>query len=131
MVIDTSALVAIILGEPEADRLTRAIAEAYRPVVGGQTLVEATAVLLARLGSQGETILDALLQRLRIEVVPMTVGAAEAARRGYAQFGKGVAQPGMLNFGDCLSYGVAVDRGVPLLFKGDDFTRTDVEQAKY
>lgn len=131
MVIDTSALVAIILDEPDADRLTRAIAEAYAPVVGAPTLVEAAAVLLGRLGSHGEAILDALLQRLRIEVVPMTVGAAEAARHAYARYGKGVGRPGVLNFGDCLSYGVAVDRGVPLLFKGEDFTATDVAQAQY
>jgi len=131
MVIDSSALVAIILDEPEAARLTSAVADAYAPVVGAPTLVEATAVLLARLGSHGEAVLDALLQRLRIEVVPMTAGAAEAARRAYARYGKGVATPGVLNFGDCLSYGVAVDRGVPLLFKGEDFSKTDVEQAVY
>lgn len=131
MVIDTSALVAIILEEAEAARLTRAIADAYAPVVGAPTLVEATAVLLARLGSHGEAILDALLQRLRVEVVPMTLGAAEAARRAYAVYGKGVARPGVLNFADCLSYGVAADRRAPLLFKGDDFSRTDIEQAKY
>lgn len=131
MVIDSSALVAIILDEPEADRLTSAVADAYAPVVGAPTLVEATAVLLSRLGSHGEAILDALLQRLRIETVPMTVGAAEAARHAYARYGKGVGRPGVLNFGDSLSYGIAVDRGVPLLFKGDDFTKTDVEQAKY
>ena len=81
MVIDSSALVAIILDEPEADRLTSAVADAYAPVVGAPTLVETTAVLLSRLGEHGEAILDALLQRLRIETVPMTVGAAEAARR--------------------------------------------------
>jgi ribonuclease VapC len=131
MVIDSSALVAIILEEPDAARLTRAIADGYAPVVGAPTLVEATAVLLARLGRPGDAVLDALLQRLRIRVVPMTLGAAEAARRAYARYGKGVGDPGVLNFGDCLSYGVAVDRGVPLLFKGDDFSRTDIEQAKY
>lgn len=131
MVIDSSALVAILLREPETQRLLAAIVDAPAPVVGAPTLVEATAVLLGRRGVPGEIGLDALLQRLRIEVVPMTVGAAEAARRAYKRYGKGVGDPGVLNFGDCLSYGVAVDRGVPLLFKGDDFSRTDVEQAKY
>jgi ribonuclease VapC len=131
MVIDTSALVAIILEEPEAERLSRAIAEAYAPVVGAPTLVEATAVLLGRLGTHGEAILDALLQRLRIKVIPMTVGASEAARLAYVRYGKGVARPGVLNLGDCLSYGIAADRGAPLLFKGDDFARTDIEQVKY
>lgn len=131
MVIDTSALIAILLGEPEASRLTRAIAEASAPVVGAPTLVEATAVMLGRLGTHGEAMLDALLQRLRVEVVPMTPGAAEAARRAYSRYGKGVGKPGVLNFGDCLSYGVAMDRGAPLLFVGDDFPRTDIDPAKY
>ena len=131
MVIDSSALIAILLDEPESARLVRAIAGAHAPVVGAPTLVEATAVMLARLGPQGDALLDALLQRLRVEVVPMTPRAAEAARQAYASYGKGVGHPGVLNLGDCLAYGVAVDRGAPLLFKGDDFPRTDVDQAKY
>lgn len=131
MVIDTSALLAILLAEPEAPRLSRAIATASNPVVGAPTVVEATAVLMARLGPQGEAVLDALLLRLKIAVVPMSPGAADAARRAYARYGKGVARPGVLNFGDCLSYGVAVDRRAPLLFKGNDFPRTDIQAAVY
>ncbi|CAA9322381.1 MAG: hypothetical protein AVDCRST_MAG68-1924 [uncultured Gemmatimonadetes bacterium] len=131
MVIDTSALVAILLSEPEAARMGRAIAEASSPVVGAPTLVEAAAVLMGRLGPGGEVLLDALLHRLKIEVVPMTATAADAARRAYARYGKGVGRPGVLNFGDCLSYGVAADRGVPLLFKGDDFPRTDISADAY
>lgn len=131
MVIDSSALIAILLDEPESSRLVRAIAAAYAPVVGAPTLVEATAVMLARVGPHGDALLDALLQRLRVEVVPMTAGAAEAARQAYARYGKGVGSPGVLNLGDCLAYGVAVDRGAPLLFKGDDFPRTEIDPAKY
>jgi ribonuclease VapC len=131
VVIDTSALIAILLGEPEAPRLARAIAEARAPVVGAPTLVEATAVVIARLGPQGEVTLNALLHQLRVEVVPMTVNAAEAARRAYARYGKGVGSPGVLSFGDALSYGVAADRQQPLLFKGDAFPRTDIPRAEY
>jgi len=131
MVIDTSALVAILLAEPEAPRLSRAIAEASAPIVGAPTVVEAAAVMMGRIGPGGEVLLDALLHRLKIEVVPMTATAADAARRAYARYGKGVGRPGVLNFGDCLSYGVAIDRGTTLLFKGDDFLRTDIAAATY
>ncbi|HEX8670566.1 MAG TPA: type II toxin-antitoxin system VapC family toxin [Longimicrobium sp.] len=131
MVIDTSALLAIAFGEPEASRFIKAIAEAAEPVIGAPTLVEAAAVLMARTGPEAEVALDALLHQLGIAVVPMTPRAAEAARHAYARYGKGVGRPGVLNFGDSLSYGVAVDRGVSLLFKGDDFPKTDIDQAKY
>lgn len=131
VVIDTSALLAILFTEPGASRLTSAIAEAALPVVGAPTLVEASAVLLSRAGPQGAVALDALLQRLGIEVVAMSPGAADAARLAYARYGKGVGKPGVLNLGDCLAYGLAIDRGEPLLFKGDDFPRTDVPAVHY
>ncbi len=131
MVIDTSGLIAILLAEPEAARLARAIAEAPVAVVGAPTLVEAAAVMMARKGPQGGIALDALLQRLRIEVVPMTPAAAALARSAYVSFGKGVGKPGVLNYGDCLAYGVAKALREPLLFKGEDFSRTDVEAAPY
>lgn len=129
MVIDTSALLAILLAEPEGARLVEAIALDPAPVVGAPTLLEAAAVMLARKGPEGEVALDALLQRLGIEVVPFSAGAAGAARRAYARYGKGVGDPGVLNLGDCLSYGVAADLGEPLLFKGDDFGKTDITSA--
>ncbi|HEY0972331.1 MAG TPA: type II toxin-antitoxin system VapC family toxin [Gemmatimonadales bacterium] len=131
MVIDTSALVAILLEEPEADRLVQAIATASSRQVGAPTLTEAAAVMLARKGEVGEVTLDALLQRLAIEIVPMSAEAAALARVGYRRYGRGVGSPGVLNFGDCLAYGVAMAAGEPLLFKGDDFTRTDVLTASY
>ena len=106
-----------------------AIARAAVRVVGAPTLVEAAAVLLARKGSAGEVALDALLQRLDIRVVPMTVEAAAAARSAYHRYGKGVGQPGVLNYGDCLAYGVAMASGDTLLFTGQDFAQTDVVPA--
>jgi ribonuclease VapC len=131
MVIDTSALVAILLAEEESDRLVEAIARDGTRIIGTPAWVEATAVMLARRGSGGEIALDALIGRLGIEVVELTVDAARLARLGYARFGKGVGDPGVLNYGDTFSYGVAMATGEPLLFKGDDFVHTDVERVEY
>lgn len=131
MVIDTSALLAILLGEPEAERLVEAIAVDATRLVGAPTLVEAAAVLMSRKGAQGPVVLDALLQRLSIEVVSMTADGAAFARTAYGRWGKGVGSAGVLNYGDCLAYGVAMAEGEPLLFKGDDFSRTDVLAAGY
>lgn len=131
MVIDTSAIVAILLGEPEAERFVRAIAVAPTRLVGAPTAVEAAAVMLARKGTVGEIAMDALFQRLAIEVVPMSVRAASLARGAYQRFGRGVGASGVLNYGDCLAYGVATANDEPLLFKGDDFDRTDVAAAPY
>ena len=131
MVIDTSALVAILLREPEAARLVKAIVESDRPVVGTPSLVEAAAVMLAKKGPGGEVALDALLERLGIKPVPFTEDPARLARLGYSRFGMGVGSPSVLNYGDCLAYGVAMAAGELLLFKGNDFGRTDVAIASY
>jgi ribonuclease VapC len=129
MVIDTSALLAILLSEPEADALVGAIVSAETRLVAAPTLVEAAAVMVARKGPPGEVALDALLQRLEIQVVPMSPEAAAFARAAYARYGRGVGSPGVLNYGDCLAYGVARAAGEPLLFKGDDFALTDIENV--
>lgn len=131
MVIDSSALVAILMSEEESPDLVRAIGAAGTRLVGAPTLVEAAAVMTARKGSAGEIALDALLRRLGIDVAEFTGDAARIARLGYARFGKGVGTPGVLNFGDCLAYGTAMALGEPLLFKGDDFARTDVTVARW
>lgn len=111
--------------------MVRAVAKDPTRIVGAPTLVEASAVLTARKGSGGEIALDALLERMKIEVVPMSVDAARLARLAYARFGKGVGDPAVLNYGDCLGYGVAMAAREPLLFKGDDFSRTDVAAVEY
>lgn len=131
MVIDTSAVLAILLAEPEAERMVGAIAVAPTRVVGAPTVVETAAVLLARKGPAGEVALDALLQRLGIETVSMTPEAATFARSAYQRFGKGIGSPAVLNYGDCLAYGVAMAAGDVLLFKGEDFPRTDIAAAPY
>jgi ribonuclease VapC len=129
MFIDTSALVAILLLEPDALGLADEIAAADPRLVGAPTLVETAAVMLARKGPQGVIALDALLSRLAIQVVPMSPTAAEFARDAYSRYGKGVGSPGVLNYGDVLSYGVARAEDEPLLFKGDDFRQTDITPA--
>lgn len=129
MVIDTSALIAILLGEVESEKMVDAIGSASVRALAAPTLVETAAVIHARSGPGGEVALDALIQRLGIEVIAMTPEAAASARTGYARFGKGIGDPAVLNYGDCLAYGVAQSLGEPLLFKGEDFERTDVTPA--
>jgi len=131
VLLDTSALLAILFQEPEATAMVRAVAKDPVRLVGAPTLVETSAVLTARKGSGGDVALDALLERMRVEIVPMSADAARLARLAYARFGKGVGQPAVLNYGDCLSYGIATAEREPLLFKGDDFARTDVARVAY
>lgn len=131
MVVDSSALVAMLLGEPESDAMVRAISQDSIRLVGAPTLVEASAVMVAKKGPGGDVALDALIERLGIETVEMSPTAAKIARLAYARYGRGVGDPGVLNFGDCLAYGVATAEREPLLFKGDDFSRTDVVPVSY
>jgi ribonuclease VapC len=131
MVLDTSALLAILFAEPEAEAMVRAVAADPRRLVGAPTLVEASAVMRSRKGGAGEVALDGLLERMEVETVPVSVVAARLARLGYSRFGKGCGDPAVLNYGDCLAYGVAMAERQPLLFKGDDFGHTDVEAVTY
>ena len=131
MVLDTSALVAILLGEREAEAMVRAIAEDETRLLGAPTLVAAAAVMRGRKGPGGEVALDALIERLDVHIVEMNLSAARLARLAFGRFGKGVGDPGVLNYGDCLAYGVAMAEREPLLFKGGDFGQTDVMGVEY
>lgn len=131
MVFDTSALMAILLVEPEATAMVRAVARDDVRLLGAPTFVEAAAVMHARKGPGGGVALDALLERMNVRVVEMSVPAARLARLAWVLYGKGVGDPGVLNYGDCLAYGVAMAEGEPLLFKGDDFGHTDVDVVAY
>ena len=131
MVIDTSALLAILLGEAKAEAIVRAIAEADTRLVGTPTLVEASAVMQARKGPGGDLALDALLRRLSIQTVPFTDTAATLAHLAYGGFGKGTGSPAVLNYGDCLAYGTAMSLREPLLFKRGGFHETDVTAVAY
>ena len=131
MVLDTSAILALLFGEPESEAMALALSADRTRIVGAPTLVEAAAVMLARKGEAGEIALDALLNRTGIVVADMTSEAADSARDAYARYGKGVGSPGDLNYGDCLAYGVAMTLGEPLLFKGNNFAQTDVLAVSY
>ncbi len=128
MVIDTSALVALLAGEPSSDALTDAVSRAPACYVSTATLVEAGIIVHARLGDHGERELDLLVQRCGMIPVPVTESQAELARRAYRRFGKG-RHPAGLTFGDCFPYALAIELDQPLLFVGVDFGRTDVRAA--
>src|SRR5215207_5287419 len=125
MVLDTSALIAILVGKPERDRFLTTLADADDPLISAATLVEASIVMQAKLGDEGVTDLDELLAAAAVRCVAVDVAQAVLARDAFARLGKGRAPAG-LNFGDCFSYALAKTAGRPLLFKGSDFSRTDV-----
>jgi len=131
MVLDTSAAFALLLNEPEAPAMVSALARDGSRLIGAPSLVEASAVMLARKGPGAVVALESLLARIGVRVVPMSVAAAKLARLAYGRFGKGVGDPGILAVGDCLACGVAMSEREPLLFKGTDFGRTDVVTVAY
>lgn len=128
MVIDTSALVAILLDESDRRRFTQAIASTPIRVISAATVVEAGIVIEAKLGEAGGRELDLLLHRGAVNVVAVDEEQAALARSAWRRFGKGRHAAG-LNYGDCFAYALAVGRDEPLLFKGDDFAATDVRVA--
>lgn len=128
MVVDTSAIIAILQTEAGADELVESLIDAPERRISAATLVESGIVMQARYGDAGELQLDLLLQRLRIEIIPVTAQHAELARSAYRRFGKGRHSAG-LNFGDCFAYALAKAMGESLLYVGGDFAQTDVEGA--
>jgi ribonuclease VapC len=130
MVIDTSALVAILCMEPEAARLAHALeADPYR-LISAATWVETSIVIEARYGEPGGRELDLLKTKAELAIQDVDASQAELAREAWRRFGKG-RHPAGLNFGDCFSYALARSTGERLLFKGDDFSRTDVLVVAY
>ncbi len=130
MVVDSSAIVAILQDEPEADRLLTALEEAPERRIASATLVETAIVMYARYGDAGEREVDLFIHRLRVDVLPTTAEHADLARSAYRRFGKG-QHPAGLNYGDCFSYALSTALQEPLLFKGDGFPQTDVLVAAY
>jgi ribonuclease VapC len=128
MVLDSSAIVAIHLREPGCERLMERIERAEVVVIGVPTLLESVMVLTTRLGQDARPMLFAFLRRLEAEVVPFNQEHLDAAATAFIRFGRG-RHPAALNFGDCMSYAVASVSGMPLLFTGEDFRRTDIAQA--
>ena len=128
MVLDSSAIVAIHLREPGHERLIGRIDAAEAFVVGVPTVLETALVLTARLGQDARPMIFAFLRRLDAEVVPFNEEHLDAAAAAFIRFGRG-RHPAALNFGDCMSYAVASVAGLPLLFTGEDFSRTDIPRA--
>jgi ribonuclease VapC len=125
MVIDTSALLAILQNEPERRAFNEAIEAADTRAMSMANFVETSIVLESRYGAEGVRDLDLFIERASIELVDVTLPQGHAARRAFARYGKG-RHPAGLNFGDCFAYALATERSEPLLFKGEDFEKTDV-----
>ena len=130
MVIDTSAMMAMLMHEPVAERLVSAVEADRTRLVSAATVVEASIVLLGRYGEAGDPQLDRLLRGIGAEVVPVGEEQVALARDAALRFGRG-RHAAALNFGDCFSYALSVARGEPLLFVGDDFSQTDVEVCRW
>jgi ribonuclease VapC len=128
VVLDTSALVAMLLGEPERDRFIAALADAEDPLISAGTLLEASIVVQSKLGEDGLDDLDQLLSAAGVRCVAVDLAQVHAARDAFSRLGKGRGAAG-LNYGDCFSYALANVAGRPLLFKGADFSQTDVSAA--
>jgi ribonuclease VapC len=125
MVIDTSAIVAVLLNEENAANIAQAIESGSPRLISAANLLEASIVIESRKGEGGGRELDLLLYRAAIEVVAVDQDQVEIARLAWRRFGKG-RHPAGLNYGDCFAYALAKARRLPLLFQGDDFSRTDI-----
>ena len=128
MVIDSSAVLAILQNEPERRAFNQAIADAETRLLSAASLVELSIVLEARFGPDGQGDLDLFLSTAQIDIVALDRDQAELARSAFSRYGKG-RHPAGLNLGDCFSYALAKWAGAPLLFKGDDFCHTDLQPA--
>jgi ribonuclease VapC len=125
MVIDSSALVAIVFNEPEAAEFRAKVARDDVRLVSAASVLEASMVVEGRRGEQAGRNLDQALLEGRMQVVPVTMEQIEAAREAFRKYGRGRHKAG-LNFGDCFSYALAKVSGEPLLYKGNDFALTDI-----
>jgi ribonuclease VapC len=128
VVIDSSALVAILLDEPDSDSLRFAIADDETRLISAATLLEASLVIERYKSEAGGRDLDLLVSKLAMEVMPVDADQVSEARRAWRRFGRG-RHPAGLNYGDLFSYALSRTTGEPLLFKGEDFARTDVARV--
>lgn len=128
MVIDTSAIVAIALNEDDAADIERLIVDDPIRLISAATVLEATMVIETRLGDAGGREFDLWLVKIGAEIVAVDAVQADAARRAWRRYGKG-RHAASLNYGDCFSYALAITSNEPLLFKGEDFAKTDVSRS--
>jgi len=128
VILDSSAIVTIILREVGSDRVLDAVETADACRMGAPTLVETAMVLTGRLGDEGRTILLSFLQEVNVDVLSFSDAHWRIAQSAFVRYGKG-RHPAALNFGDCLTYAIAYVAGEPLLCVGEDFPLTDLELA--
>jgi ribonuclease VapC len=129
VIVDTSALIAILYNEPEATVCIRAIYAAARRRISAASFLEAAIIVDGGRRPFPSRRLDDLLREARLVIEPVTEEQARIAREAYRDYGRGSGHPARLNFGDCFAYALARARGEPLLFKGNDFIHTDIEPA--
>ena len=129
MIIDTSALLAILRDEPEAFSYARAIESAASRRISAANFVEAAAIIDGARDPFASRRFDDFLREAQLAIEPVTEAQARIAREAYRDFGKGSGHPAKLNFGDCFAYALAKTKGEVLLFKGDDFSCTDIPSA--
>lgn len=128
MIVDTSALAAVLFGEPEAAFYTRLIHDADRCLISAGNFLELAMVIESQIGPDASRQCDAFIRGAAIIIEPFTVEQAHVARKAFIAYGKG-RHPAALNFGDCFAYALAKTTGEPLLFKGEDFKKTDITSA--
>ena len=126
MIIDSSALIAVLARELDADRFLLAMSTAPQRRISAATLLETSIVIKRMLGETGPISLNRFIERAEIEVVALTPEQAHIASQAYSRFGKGTGHPARLNILDCCTYALAAVTGEPLLFKGADFDKTDL-----
>jgi len=129
MIVDTSALIAILRDEPEAVACAKAIEAAISCRVSAANFVEAALVIDSSRDPVASRRFDDLCREAHLAIEPVTEAQARIAREAYRDFGRGSGHPAKLNFGDCFAYALAKVSGEPLLFKGDDFAHTDITAA--
>lgn len=129
MIVDSSAIVAVLKQEPEAASFAALMADDPRVRISAANYVEA-GVVIDRSGPVASRGLDQFIDDAQISIEPVSARQAEVARQAYRDFGKGSGHPAGLNFGDCFAYALAFESGEPLLYKGDDFAHTGIAAAR-
>jgi len=127
--IDTSAIIAIMGNEPERRKFNEIIETTDFCLISAASLLEARIVLFARSGKNASLALDAFILRSKIQVIEVSPDMGDIAFDAYIKFGKGTGHPAGLNYGDCFAYALAKQKNIALLFKGNDFSRTDITAA--
>ncbi len=128
MIVDSSAIVAIVWAESEAEEFIAAIVNSDKASMSAANYLEASIVVDRDRNPTVSARLDATLNQLEIDIAPITASQAKIARQAYRDFGKGSGNPANLNFGDCFAYALAMESGEKLLYKGDDFTHAWLER---